>query len=114
MVQLSASVAPRPTADCPPARAIVRSSTTSVDGKPAAVEALLPQALGTPAARQMLAQSPCAVKSRCTEGSHTKPTRIEPIVSARTETTLHRNQGLDQAATPCTLVLIGCRSARPV
>src|SRR3954468_12393245 len=94
IVQFSASVAPWPT-DAPlPGRAMLRSRTTSVDCGgvgPVGADDQLP---GTPAARQMPAHRPCAVKSPCTDGSQTKPISSDASVSPTSETTLQRTHGL--------------------
>src|SRR6478672_5355162 len=96
IVQLSASVAPRPTASLPLGRAIERSRTTSVDTGWASRAASVaePHVEGAPAARQMLAQSPCALKSACADGSQRKPTPIAPTVRATRTPTLVRTHGL--------------------
>src|SRR6476661_1526120 len=82
IVQFRARVAPRPTEAVPPTRAMLRSSTTLVACGTIFASAAPPdQAVGTPAARQMLAQRPCAEKSPGTDGSHTKPTSKDTTVS---------------------------------
>ena len=48
-----------------------------------------PHFVGTPAARQMAAQIPCALKSGCADGSHTNPTSSVTSVSTTSEITLH-------------------------
>jgi hypothetical protein len=68
-----------------------------VDNGPAFTAAAPAHDDGTPAARQMLAHSPCAVKSPCTDGSTTKPTSTDASVSPISDPTLQRNHGLLQA-----------------
>src|ERR1700682_340411 len=109
MVQFNASVAPRPTEASAPARAIVRSSTRVVDCGPDFTAASLLQDVGTPAARQMRTQRPCAEKSAWTEGSHTKPTSIDSTVRRMSDTRLRRNQGLRHEYMPCSRIT-GSRS----
>src|SRR6478752_10821150 len=113
IVQLSASVAPRPTASLPLARAIDRSRTTSVDtgGAARAASVAAAQLEGAPAARQMLAQSPCALKSACADGSQRKPTSIATTVRATRTPTLVRTHGLRDDIAPGSSIT-GSRSAR--
>src|SRR6186713_707774 len=96
IVQFSASVPPRPTASLLPARPIAGSSTTLVDIGVAFAAAPVDHDAGTPAARQIAAHNPCAVKSWCIDGSTTKPTSIDTSAIAISEPTLQRNQGLAQ------------------
>src|SRR4029453_17402733 len=105
MVQLSARVAPRPTESVFEGVAIDLSSTTSVEVESAFPPDAALQVVGTPAARQMVAQSPSAEKSGWTEGSHTKPTSSDTKVRTASDRTLQRNQALLQENMPSSLCI---------
>ncbi len=99
IVQLSASVAPRPTASVV-AGARHRSFEHHVGRTVAALPARRPlrtRSSGTPAARQMLAQSPCAREVGVHRGQPRRSRRAATrTVSTTSDTTLQRNQGLRQ------------------
>ena len=69
-------------------RAPSRRSSTTFGRRRTGPRAGLPSAqlAGTPAARQMLAHRPCAVKSPCTEGSHDEADQHRRARSARSAT----------------------------
>src|SRR5689334_7149318 len=97
----TAIVAPRPIDSVDPRVASSGVIRTRVEVGPAfTLCASGLHSLGTPAARQMLAHNPAAVKSRWTEGSTTKPIRNEITVRTHSQTTLQRNQPLLHEKTP--------------